>query len=60
MGLPWQTLYYADPALGQRVEDVLRRQPVDLAHGPLIRGGARIAAVLSDVPRVLDFINRGP
>jgi sugar transferase (PEP-CTERM/EpsH1 system associated) len=55
-GLPWQTLYSADPALSQRVRIVLQREPVDLAHVQLIRG-APTGAVLSGVPRVLDFID---
>ena len=55
-GLPWQTLYYGDPALSERVRVVLERQPVDLAHVQLIRC-ARVGAVLSGVPRVLDFID---
>lgn len=55
-GLPWQTLYWADPRWARQIGALAATHPFDLVHVQLIRM-APVVAGLRHYPRVLDFID---
>ncbi len=54
--LPWQTLYFYDSRVCDRIDTLLRTRSYDLVHVQLVRM-APVGQHLRGIPKVLDFID---